>query len=714
MTPSRIPRLFEITLVSFVLGIYLYASLSAAHNFGLDWFIRDDAYYYFKVAQNITEGHGATFDGINATNGYHPLWMLINIPIFALARINIILPLRILLFISGIISAWTGVLLFRLAKKFLSAPVAMLIACYWCFDINIHYSVTMFGLETGLTALTLTALLLAIAQLDSHKPLSSRQAWTLGGLAVLTLFSRLDTVFLVGLAGVWILLRGNALRFYLMFDIAIIVTAAFTSIMLRTGLPEYFTYVRAAEVLAALGLIIQIPAFYFLGLYHPFAPNSQFPIPNSPVSNHQSRVPGLDTAENHRLLDHRKFSNSQNLKIFSLQSLVLILLPTLLVALAMIGLSSAGPLNGLPRSALPLYAGLVLVGAGGVRILSRSAHLASPIPHPAWREELSGIQKRFFNEGVKYFSAITIALTSYMLLNRWLFDTFTPVSGQIKRWWGFLQGSVYGNPVSTLAGFLGLEKEEGLNAWGPAVYSLHNLKTYFGKDASALWIALIVVILVALLILFTKPKRSLRASLGMALPLLLAASILQMFYYVGLGYAGTKDWYWVTQMILLALLGGLIVDLVTRPLRKLNWGRIAVWLAILFLCVQEYALPFANIITQRMTYDDRRAGQPYLDAAAFLEANTEPGALIGMTGGGNVSYFINGRTIVNLDGLINSFAYYQALRAGHADEFLTAMGLDYIFTNPGILEATPYAAQFDNNLTRVAIFGGKDLLRFAP
>ena len=689
---KSLPRIFEIILVTFVLGIYLYASLSAAHNFGLDWFIRDDAYYYFKVAQNITSGHGATFDGINPTNGYHPLWMLINIPIFALARFDIVLPLRILLFVSGILSAWTGVLLFRLARKFLSAPVAMLIACYWCFDINIHYSVTMFGLETGLTALTLTALLLAIAQLDSRKPLTAHQAWTLGGLATLTLFSRLDTIFLVGLAGIWILLRGNSMRFYLMFDIVVIVTAAFTSIMLRTGLPDYFTYVRAAETLAALGLIIQIPIFYFFGLYHPFANNYQLPITKSPISSLQ-------------------FSNSPILK-----SLVSILLSALPVALAMIGLSSAGPLNGLPRSALPLYAGLVLVGAGGVRLLSRIPHLAPRTPHPAseWRAELSSLRERFLNEGLKYFSVIAIALTSYMLLNRWLFGTFTPVSGQIKRWWGFLQGSVYGNPVSTLSGFLGLEKEEGLNTWGPAVYSLHNLKTYFGKDASALWIALAVVILVALLILFTKPKRSLRASLGMALPLLLAASVLQMFYYVGLGYAGTKDWYWVTQMILLALLGGLLVDLVTRPLRRFNWGRIAVWLAILFLCVQEYALPFANIVTQRMTYVDHRAGQPYLDAAAFLEANTEPGALIGMTGGGNVSYFLNGRTIVNLDGLINSYAYYRALRAGHADKFLAAMGLDYIFTNPGILEAVPYAGQFDDNLTRLAIFGGKDLMRFEP
>ena len=44
----------------------------------------DDAFYYFGIARNIVAGHGSTFDGINATNGYHPLWMGICLIPFAL------------------------------------------------------------------------------------------------------------------------------------------------------------------------------------------------------------------------------------------------------------------------------------------------------------------------------------------------------------------------------------------------------------------------------------------------------------------------------------------------------------------------------------------------------------------------------------------------------------------------------------------------------
>ena len=44
----------------------------------------DDAFYYFGIARNVAEGHGSTFDGINLTNGYHPLWMLLSVPVFGL------------------------------------------------------------------------------------------------------------------------------------------------------------------------------------------------------------------------------------------------------------------------------------------------------------------------------------------------------------------------------------------------------------------------------------------------------------------------------------------------------------------------------------------------------------------------------------------------------------------------------------------------------
>ncbi len=113
-----------------------------------------------------------------------------------------------------------------------------------------------------------------------------------------------------------------------------------------------------------------------------------------------------------------------------------------------------------------------------------------------------------------------------------------------------------------------------------------------------------------------------------------------------------------------------------------------------------------------MPWGEERVDQAYMDVVPFLEANTEEGALIGMTGGGNVGYFIQGRTIINMDGLINSYAYFQALRAGRGDEYLASIGLDYIFANPDILLNPPYNGQFDEWSRKVGEFGKKDLVRY--
>lgn len=46
----------------------------------------DDAYYYLGVARHLAAGDGSTFDGLHATNGYHPLWCAVLVPLVALAK----------------------------------------------------------------------------------------------------------------------------------------------------------------------------------------------------------------------------------------------------------------------------------------------------------------------------------------------------------------------------------------------------------------------------------------------------------------------------------------------------------------------------------------------------------------------------------------------------------------------------------------------------
>ena len=45
-------------------------------------FAHDDSFFYLKTADNISKGLGSTFDGINITNGYHPLYLILLVVIF--------------------------------------------------------------------------------------------------------------------------------------------------------------------------------------------------------------------------------------------------------------------------------------------------------------------------------------------------------------------------------------------------------------------------------------------------------------------------------------------------------------------------------------------------------------------------------------------------------------------------------------------------------
>jgi len=95
-----------ICLVLFSLTVLpgLFLALSAPDQAIIDkYFHDDDAYYYFKIAQNVSEGHGSTFDQTTRTNGYHPLWMWLLVPVFSLAKLNLVLPLRVVLVLCSLL-----------------------------------------------------------------------------------------------------------------------------------------------------------------------------------------------------------------------------------------------------------------------------------------------------------------------------------------------------------------------------------------------------------------------------------------------------------------------------------------------------------------------------------------------------------------------------------------------------------------------------------
>ena len=98
----------------------------------------------------------------------------------------------------------------------------------------------------------------------------------------------------------------------------------------------------------------------------------------------------------------------------------------------------------------------------------------------------------------------------------------------------------------------------------------------------------------------------------------------------------------------------------------------------------------------------------YLEEIRDLEKHTNEKTLIGMTGGGLTAYFIQNRTIVNLDGLINSKEYFNSLRDGTAHLFLDNMGLDYVYGNSYmLLESDPYQQIFSGRIGEIGMIHGE-------
>ena len=544
--PSYFERLlFALVLLAHLL--YVFGSQSAV----LDWYTTDDAFFYFKVAQNITRGNGVTFDGLNLTNGFHPLWLLINLPVFAFPSLGNILPLRVLIFVLAALNAASSVLLFRLVHRLIkNFPVAAFTSLLWAFYPPIHAVTTKGGTEAGLNAFFIILLwerLTAFNLQDSITSSKLRRIIILGLIGALAVFSRLDNIFIVFFAGLWLWLRW----------------------------------------------------------WNP-----------------------------------------------------------------------------------PLV-------AEGTRMNAW-----------AWR----------LRTGFAFFTPLTLALSAYMLWNFFSFGTPTPVSGQIKLWWGTMDDMVYGQPIENLLGYIAefFSADPNLGPWS-LITSLLNpavdfLLTRVGVDVLARPVlihlsalALVFLSLTAVLIYLDRDRlRSLSCRAGI-LPLL-AASFAHIYYYKGLDSMAQKAWYWVLEMFILVLLLSIALEILAKagnrkPRSIISRGispALAGLSAVLVLFFFVVAIP-------KVKPPPRPANHFYLMRAAWVRQTFEPGAVIGTLGGGSLGYFLSEYTIINMDGLINSYEYYQHLKAGTAADYLLGNGVEFVVARQYLIEETnPYMFNFPGRLEFVS------------
>ncbi len=162
----------------------------------------DDSFYYFKVAQNVVDGYGSTFDRIHPTNGYHPLWLGVLLPVASLARDPWVL-VRVAVSLSILFNTLTAWLIWRvLSRSVRPWYVAALGAALYFLNPRVAQS-SVNGLETALSTLCLMGGL-ALTLLRSRAPSEVRGHRLLLGLALGLMFlARTDNAFyILALVGV--------------------------------------------------------------------------------------------------------------------------------------------------------------------------------------------------------------------------------------------------------------------------------------------------------------------------------------------------------------------------------------------------------------------------------------------------------------------------------------------------------------------------------
>lgn len=166
---------------------------------------RDDGFYYYQIARNVARGAGSTFDGTNLTNGYQPLWLILLVPIFWIARSSVdALSMGIVL--QGIALACTLIILFVTARLRYGVVASLLGALLWLVWMAQE---SFKGLEFSIHALGICVIGLVYLAWFANSLPSRHAPYLLLGLACsLAFLARIDTLLLAMILGIDLGVRG--------------------------------------------------------------------------------------------------------------------------------------------------------------------------------------------------------------------------------------------------------------------------------------------------------------------------------------------------------------------------------------------------------------------------------------------------------------------------------------------------------------------------
>ncbi|MGB3904604.1 MAG: hypothetical protein WBB22_06735 [Anaerolineae bacterium] len=171
--------------------------------------IPDDSFYYFAIARHMALDGSVSINGLNLTNGFHPLWLLVISPFYLLFPYSPGIPLHLALTIGAILDVVTGLFAYKLVRLLTGNPAAALISvAVYVFNPRAILNAVS-GMETSLNVLYFALFVYVYTVIRRRGP-TVRRYVLFGLVGGLLLLARTDNVFLLSviyLHAVWTAIR---------------------------------------------------------------------------------------------------------------------------------------------------------------------------------------------------------------------------------------------------------------------------------------------------------------------------------------------------------------------------------------------------------------------------------------------------------------------------------------------------------------------------
>lgn len=222
-------------LVGIVAFVSLAGPLLILAGYDLASLFVDDAFYCFQIAKNLAQGLGPTFDGLHETNGFHPLWMLVLVPIFGVVP-GLDAPVRVAGLVEAGLVACGAALLYRgLAER--GSRREALLAALFSFATPGTRGVLRTGLEGALVFLLLV---LAWRAWLRWKEGAASALLQLGAWLALLALARIEGVLMLLAVAFWerqVLRRDRRAFVTLLLPTCLVMGAYIAFNLLRFGIP---------------------------------------------------------------------------------------------------------------------------------------------------------------------------------------------------------------------------------------------------------------------------------------------------------------------------------------------------------------------------------------------------------------------------------------------------------------------------------------------